>query len=625
MHFTNRRPSYVGVSGDPLDAYSRLLRSAISSTNHPDKDWLLGTLRARRWADLLEWADRPSPQMYDSDTTYFVDCQLAALVRKYPFTPYQIPKLDPEATALKKFLSAEHRCKWLNRKFSAKRKRFDEYAQAKAYMRSFIEKMIGSSPDLQSIYDRCDFTSGASIQVNGNTTSIARKIFAQRWTVTPSALPYVIPALWSNFQIRSCVLPGAIVCYDREDFGRRVKERIEYVNYNNVSFVPKTAKTHRSIAVEPLLNGFIQKGIDEVLRAHLRRGGFDLSDQSRNQALAREGSLGGFNPFVTIDLSSASDSISTELVRDLLPPDWFELLSCTRVPQYMVPGTSNTVKYEKFCSMGNGFCFPLQTLIFASVCDAAYRLCGANRGEISVYGDDIIVRQSEALLVIELLKELGFVTNRDKTFVTGPFRESCGADWFGGQDVRPVHFDKPLLDVRECFALHNSTLRSPRCESFFEDFRETLRGIAGGDYLRPGREPGDTAYSVPLDLAMTSPNVRWRRDYQCWQWKEIQSLPCADPGRLGEEELAKALMLAAVRGHKSTQPFSLRYNTTPKIVRTFGPYFNGYLGTSEPLSINRRKMARLLISQRSGGNTEARRLPQWSTALINSNPAQRWA
>lgn len=553
------------LAGDPLTRYNDVLRCAVVSSAIPDSDKILGALRARDYKSLLEWAERPSPQMYDSPQSYFVDAQIAALIRKYPFPDGLIEGLDPTGTAIRKFKSSEHRCKWVNRKFRARRKRWDPYAQIHAYMRSYIETVIGCDPPVAAIMNECDFTGGASVGVHGNKTNAARKLFAKRWTVTPSALPYVLPALWSNIQVRDCILPGAIKCYDPELFGDLVREKVERVNANKITFVPKTAKTHRGIAVEPLLNGFVQKGTDIYLKRRLRRFGIDLGDQTLNQKLAFLGSKGGFNPFCTIDLSAASDSLAYEVVRELLPPAWFEYLCDIRSPCYVVNGS--TERYEKFCSMGNGFCFPLETLIFASVCYAVSRDHGAPRDEFSVYGDDIIVRQSEALHVIEVLRDLGFQTNIDKTFVTGNFRESCGADWMDGQDVRPVHFAKPLVDVRQLFALHNSTLRSVRCNLFFEEVRGVLRKMGGGKYLRPTFEPGDTAYCVPLDLAMGSSTVRWDKGLQTWTWVEIQSRPVKDKLLLGEVEHANALMLAAMRGSRSSAPYTIRYTSRPIIVR----------------------------------------------------------
>jgi hypothetical protein len=357
-----------------------------------------------------------------------------------------------------------------------------------------------------------------------------------------------------------------------------VRAKVKFVNHNLISFVPKTAKTHRSIAVEPFLNGFVQKGIDQHLRDCLRRIGIDLSDQAHNQSLARLGSVQKSNPYCTIDLSAASDSLSTEAVRLLLPPEWFEFLNDVRASQFMLPdGTVH--QYEKFCSMGNGFCFPLQTLVFASICHACAMLCG-DSDDFSVYGDDIIVRQNIALLVVETLRDLGFRTNVDKTFITGPFRESCGADWYEGRDVRPVYLDERLVDVRQLFAFHNSCLRSQVVELFTEELRPVIRSLGGSNFLRPGREPGDVAYSVPLDVFMNSPFAKWRRDIHTWSWKEIRSRPNSDVFRLDEIGYANILVLAAMRGANSAQPFTLRHSTTPKAVTVARPWRDAYHGNS---------------------------------------------
>lgn len=569
----------------PEKCYSSILRVAIGSTSISDREELLGYVRRHDYAALLKWSERPSPQLYGSANSYFGEVQIAALIKKYPFTPQEVPGLNPEETALTKFFQSEEACKETNLRISNQRTSWDPAAEFKQLARDYISRTIGFAPDMERVYSLCDVTGGASMGINGDKTNVARKICASRWTVTPGALQYAIPALWHNSQIRDCILPGAMKCYDPLDFVSRIRERCTFVDHNNISFVPKTAKTHRSIAVEPFLNGFIQKGTDEYLRACLLRRGIDLSDQSRNQALALEGSLGGTNPYVTIDLAAASDSLSIEVVRDLVPPEWFEYLSDIRAPYFMLPGQKLKVssdcevgvkhEYAKFCSMGNGFCFPLQTLIFASVCHAAMHQCGYD-DDFSVYGDDIIIRQGAALLAVEMLQELGFRTNVDKTFITGPFRESCGADWYEGQDVRPVHLKERLADVRELFSFHNSCERSPWVSDFFTEVRPVVRSFGGGKFLRPGKEPGDTCYSVPLDIAMSSPFTRWDIENSQWSWKEVKSRPIRDVFRLSEIEYANILMLACLRGSKSHEPFCLRRVTTPTVVRVSRPFRDGY-------------------------------------------------
>lgn len=559
------------IAGKETQIYADILRIYLSSSNHPNGEVLLGHIRARNFASLLQWTDSlPTPQLYGSAASYLADGQLSALIRKYPFSVAEVPGLDPESAALKKYMSVEHKLKWVNRKVKAKRRNFDSNFSFWEKARRFIRDVIGDKPNIPRLLDQCGFTAGASVGVHGNATNIARKLLAPRWTCTPTALPYAMTALWRNIHARDCILPGAIKCYDPELFRDLVKSRVEFTSCNKITFVPKTATTHRSIAVEPLLNGFVQSGIDRELRSLLKaKANIDLQDQVVNQTLAYVGSLGGRDPFCTIDLASASDSLSVEVVRDLLPAEWFELLNAVRSPRGSIGG--ETFHYEKFCSMGNGFCFPLQTLIFASVCVASLKEVGADLGRYSVYGDDIIVPQCSALLVIERLRDIGFSINRDKTFVTGPFRESCGQDWYEGRDVRPVTMTKRLSDVKSLCAFHNSTLRSQWCSDLFTEVRAHLRTYQP-TLVRPGIEPGDTAFSVPLDCAMVSPLVERDRELQAWSWVEILSIPRSDKLPHTSGELANVLLYAALSGSNSEAPFTLRYTVKNQVKRISRPY-----------------------------------------------------
>ena len=130
---------------------------------------------------------------------------------------------------------------------------------------------------------------------------------------------------------------------------------------NRITTVPKNAKTDRVIAIEPVLNMFLQKGIGGVIRSELRRVGINLNDQAPNQRLAKEGSITG--QWATIDLSAASDSIAYELVRCLLPSDWFAALELCRSSVGILP-SGEKIFYQKFSSMGNGYTFELESLIF---------------------------------------------------------------------------------------------------------------------------------------------------------------------------------------------------------------------------------------------------------------------
>lgn len=213
---------------------------------------------------------------------------------------------------------------------------------------------------------------------------------------------------------------------------------------NRLSFVPKNDEISRCICIEPTLNTIFQAGIGRILEKRLfERFGIALSNQQfDNRELARFGSLD--DDIVTIDLSSASDSISVKMLRWLLPEHLFAQLWKYRSHSAEVKGRG-TVPLHMISTMGNGYTFPLQTMIFACTVVAAFRFrgipesVGGTRWTWGVNGDDIACPELISRDVIDLLNILGFRVNHDKTFVKGPFRESCGHDYFSGRNVRGVY------------------------------------------------------------------------------------------------------------------------------------------------------------------------------------------
>lgn len=87
--------------------------------------------------------------------------------------------------------------------------------------------------------------------------------------------------------------------------------------------------------------------------------------------------------------------------------------------------------------MGNGFTFELETLIFYALVRTALELSNVAYDDILVYGDDIIIPSQGYDAVCASLAFFGFTTNKLKSFNEGPFRESCGGDFFKGTNVRP--------------------------------------------------------------------------------------------------------------------------------------------------------------------------------------------
>jgi hypothetical protein len=462
---------------DPTALWERVLVLAVTDNPYPIaiKIRVLLDLKLGEYRSLMDWADAMTHTKYGSPDEHFRMHQLAALIRKYPL-PDAVTGYTPDATARATFAKAEHRCKRYNQRLAAvKRTGRDRDGTLFYHMRGFIMSVLGPSPNLQQIFRSCDITGGAAIGVHGNATNVARKLSAERWTVSPRAFPYALAAIRNNFHMVELLLAREgqqIFCIDYDKLADVVRERVSWVCYNKLSFVPKTAKTSRSIAVEPFLNSFLEKGIDTIMRRKLLKIGLDLRRQEPNQELARRGSVEVGNPYCTIDLSSASDTIASDLVLELVPPEWGDLLDAVRCHYYEDEGVIR--KYHKFVSMGNGFCFPLQTLIFASVCHAAAVMRGCVP-DYRVYGDDIIVRKEIFDDVMLALDRLGFLPNSRKTFSEGPFRESCGTDWFAGVNVRPIYIDKPLNSWERIYGLHNQSLRRENhVRNYFRTIREVL-------------------------------------------------------------------------------------------------------------------------------------------------------
>jgi hypothetical protein len=535
-----------------------------------------GLLRAKDFTGLLAWADSYSCSAVAAtaaENAYAVN-QLVALIKKYPFPAPQL-KLNATAKALEKFLLAEKRCRRYNFKFRGVGYSKVHLGPELSRLRRRIAYVLGNNPDLSAIYDgglislygECNFGPGASIGVHGRSTNLARKLLSETWSCTPSALPYAVAAMSHDHHLYELLLSrdSGYVNMDPLELRKAIERRVRLVHYNKIVTVPKTTLVDRTIAVEPLLNGYLQKGADVFMRLLLKRIGIDLSDQGRNQRLAMLGSqTEHVDPFVTIDLSLASDSISSAVVRELLPPEWYHFLDAIRSPGYVLPKSESSSRYEKFASMGNGFCFPLETLIFASVC-SLYSV----PAEYSVYGDDIVVRQSVAKRVLKTLWALGFRHNPDKTFLSGSFRESCGADWFAGRDIRPLTLDYEFDSLNSLIKFHNMSMQKPLWGDYFSEVREYLREEVplSRRLVRPYKGVPYGAFEVPLDVFQASAFSSWDRDVQCWSWFELELRGVPDKDISRHDRFPTVLMMAAVRGSLSSMPFAKRRLTSQSVRR----------------------------------------------------------
>lgn len=412
-----------------------------------------------RWIEEKNWLALATAKVdYSShleSSTVKSERQCLAFFQKNADLPLGI---DRRATAMEKFVSAERDClvtNWNLRNTHLQTNRLDTSFLAK--VRWKIDEILGPCPELGDL--PLGFGPGANVGTMRRQTSVRSKM-----SVKPT---YSTNAEWLLEPLQA-ELP-------HWDFLLSTLE----ASYGKLAFVPKDAKTDRTIETQPIVNSVVQHGIGKVIRKRLGMFGCDLKHgQSRNAEMARIGSLDG--SYATLDLSSASDTISYMVVLELLPEDWFHLLDSVRTSQVKLG--RKFIPLQKFSAMGNGCTFELETLIFYAV---ALVLCGQ---DVHCYGDDIIVPTEYALTVMAHLEQLGFTLNKDKSYWHGRFRESCGKDFFDGVDVRPVYV-KGLLSYKEMFRLHNFFFRrgmafmASHCEKFIP---VSLRKMTGPDEFGDG-------------------------------------------------------------------------------------------------------------------------------------------
>lgn len=236
-----------------------------------------------------------------------------------------------------------------------------------------------------------------------------------------------------------------------------------------VTTVPKTAKGPRIIAMEPVYKQYVQQGILRLMRDELSK--FPLlsmeigwETQEVNRHLAQIGSVS--RSLATIDLSDASDRVSLQLVEAL--PFGSYLLSVIKAArsEFAQIPDGRRLALRKFASMGSSLCFPIETMVFYTIArmvceeDGSYippSADGRKLPSVRVYGDDIIVPCESARSVISRLEAYGLKVNTDKTYLDSKFRESCGADWYGGYDVSITRVRRHLPShIRQTDALVSS-------------------------------------------------------------------------------------------------------------------------------------------------------------------------
>lgn len=216
--------------------------------------------------------------------------------------------------------------------------------------------------------------------------------------------------------------------------------------------VPKTLKSPRIIAIEPVCMQYTQQAVSRYLIPKIERhrfigGQINFTNQSVNQKLAIIASIDRRQ--ATLDLSSASDRVPLTSIISMLYccPNLLEAILACRSKKAKLD--DKVISLSKFASMGSALCFPIESMYFYTLC-----ILGLFRKhntpvtseniikyskEVFIYGDDIVIPSDCADTVIETLQLYNCKVNTNKSYVRGNFRESCGMDAYCGEDVTPTY------------------------------------------------------------------------------------------------------------------------------------------------------------------------------------------
>jgi len=316
-----------------------------------------------------------------------------------------------------------------------------------------------------------------------------------------------------------------------------------------VVLVPKDSRGPRVISCEPAEMMYIQQGLMRQLyrtiETHsLTRGLINFTDQSINQELAKDGSI--TDHYATLDLAEASDRVSLALVRFLFPERWVEALEACRSEETILP-SGDIVKLNKFAPMGSSCCFPVEAIVFWAIASASIQIhyetqvtqeygywipIMYNSRETSlvrrrdwvepnvyVYGDDIIVDADKARLVVDGLESYGLKVNRAKSYVSGPFRESCGGDYYKGENVTPIRVRKALASS-VCSQVTDAALCNTLIAKLGLVDSQSIISLIDGLYQQPlprsmRNLPGCVSITAICNDVFYQ--RRWNKDLQRWE------------------------------------------------------------------------------------------------------------
>jgi len=332
------------------------------------------------------------------------------------------------------------------------------------------------------------------------------------------------------------------------------------VRGGKIFFALKNAEISRTCCTEASLNMLFQKAAGEFIEQRLEYFfGISLKKQPDfNRELARIGSLNG--SFGTVDLVSASDSIGLFLFRRDFPTGVLKTtMEMSRSTVAVLPD-GDEEDLQMISTMGNGFTFPLQTLIFASAVRAVYQVmgfpCFDPKTQFGVFGDDIVVRREAYDFLNSMLAKLGFTVNVGKSFNTGPFRESCGHDYYDGMQIRGVYI-RSLETPQNVYSAINRLTRWSGLHGI--PLTSTIRTLLSWvrDIRIPLSESDDAGFKVPFKFTQPRVTDNYWFNYRCYV-RRVKRLRVLEPDSDDPPINSMGVGVGFLAGHIRRRDFVLK-------------------------------------------------------------------
>lgn len=323
-------------------------------------------------------------------------------------------------------------------------------------------------------------------------------------------------------------------------------DRLDTIPLSKLIAVPKTLDAPRLIASEPRAHQWCQQNLkqffyDQVSHTFLRKS-ISFRDQTPNQAAALDSSRSGSH--ATIDLSQASDRISCWIVERMFrrnPSILSALQACrTNHVRYEIRSHTFVHKLRKYSTMGSALTFPLQSLLF--LCFSLSSLCYVRKiepsmgslsllsEEIRVFGDDIVIPVDGVEHLVGLLHLYGLKVNRNKTFWTGKFRESCGIEAYDGINVSAAYvLGEPTYTRPESVISSIDTIQNLYDRNWIDTAMVLIRALPKR-FVFSSKAPGSGVFGIP-ELLYTSPPPKRRRNRDTQVLEERVHVPVAKQRR----------------------------------------------------------------------------------------------